>query len=337
MIGENIKYYRQLAGMTQEELAVAVGMTKMAVSNYETEKREADSSVLIKIAKALNVRPSRLMNNPTAGIAIEHGAFRKGAMTSVAQEIFFRQVDDYLGRFTNVLRILGERVLPDIPMFEKIHHAGDIDATAHSVRIALGLAENGPIGNLVDIVENRGYIVCNLQVKNKKFFGNHGLVNGRPYIAINSENPSERQRFTIAHELIHLLVDTDDEKVTDAIAGAMLFTKTDVLRELGAKRTNIWSELRGIQREYGISLQTVLIRAKQCGVLTKEAYETHQKRISAAGLRQDEHSNLQVEKTTLFRQLVVRAVAEGLIGIGKATELLDMPRVETEKLCDEVL
>ena len=55
--------------------------------------------------------------------------------------------------------------------------------------------------------------------------------------------------------------------------------------------------------------------------------------MSSSGLRKDEHSGIAAEKTHLLEQLTLRAVAEEQIGISKAAEILEMPLLETRRLC----
>ena len=63
MIGKNLKYFRLSAGLSQEELAKRLGITKMAISNYENDKRDVDSKMLIKIADVLKIKATNLLMN----------------------------------------------------------------------------------------------------------------------------------------------------------------------------------------------------------------------------------------------------------------------------------
>lgn len=54
--GENpIKIWREYRGLTQQQLADAVGMSKPYLSQIETGKRAGTTEILSAIAKALNV------------------------------------------------------------------------------------------------------------------------------------------------------------------------------------------------------------------------------------------------------------------------------------------
>lgn len=55
MIGENIKLIRQSKGLTQEELAKKLGISKSAISRYESGQRDPNLDSADKIASVLGV------------------------------------------------------------------------------------------------------------------------------------------------------------------------------------------------------------------------------------------------------------------------------------------
>ena len=55
MVGKNIKKLREKKGLTQDALAEKLGVTRQAVSNWETEKTQSDIDTLQKIAQILEV------------------------------------------------------------------------------------------------------------------------------------------------------------------------------------------------------------------------------------------------------------------------------------------
>ena len=54
-IGQRLKEARLACHMKQEELAAAVGVTKGAIGNYETEVSSPKDSILIKLMEVLHV------------------------------------------------------------------------------------------------------------------------------------------------------------------------------------------------------------------------------------------------------------------------------------------
>ena len=55
-IGQRIKYYREQAGMTQEQLANILGVTSGAISHIENDKRRITLDKLDAIIQALGCK-----------------------------------------------------------------------------------------------------------------------------------------------------------------------------------------------------------------------------------------------------------------------------------------
>lgn len=63
-IGEKVKYYRELAEMTQEELALAAGYKgRSAISRIEKGDAEPQQKKIIALADALGVLPGMLLSD----------------------------------------------------------------------------------------------------------------------------------------------------------------------------------------------------------------------------------------------------------------------------------
>lgn len=59
-IGRNIKIYREAKGLTQEELAEAIGKTKNVVSNWENGRNKPDADTIEKLLNILEVDANTL-------------------------------------------------------------------------------------------------------------------------------------------------------------------------------------------------------------------------------------------------------------------------------------
>lgn len=60
-LGSNIRYYREILGMSQSELARRIGKTPGAISQYEADKVHPRMPILETIADALDVPTYRLL------------------------------------------------------------------------------------------------------------------------------------------------------------------------------------------------------------------------------------------------------------------------------------
>ncbi|MDI6604079.1 MAG: helix-turn-helix transcriptional regulator [Thermoanaerobacteraceae bacterium] len=63
MFGERLSQLRKEKGLTQEELAKALNMTRSSLSLYEIGKRDPDTDTLRKIADFFNVSVDYLLGN----------------------------------------------------------------------------------------------------------------------------------------------------------------------------------------------------------------------------------------------------------------------------------
>ena len=61
-IGGRIRLYRKQSGLTQEQLASKINVTKSRVSNWEQGINRPDADILADICRALNVSPSDLLD-----------------------------------------------------------------------------------------------------------------------------------------------------------------------------------------------------------------------------------------------------------------------------------
>ena len=338
---KNLTYYRLKQQLTKKELAALVGVTPMAITHYENGDRKPDMGTMKLLAEVLNARVSDFLHPRKAEMVFDHREFRKNSTLTKAQEDLVREsVEDYASRFMTITEIIGGEVLPAPPPVGQLSLDDDAEACSLSLRKSLGLPLSGPLGSLVETLENHGILICFLDLGESKFSGMNGLVDERPYLVVSRQMTAERVRFTIAHELAHLMFDWTGwanekaiEKMATAISGAFLFPRIDALRELGVKRSHIGKDMELVAREYGISMGLLAKRARQCGIITQQAEKDFFIKVSQLGWRKNEPSRIPSEESTLFRQLVYRAVNEGEINFQKAAEFLDVSYDEVVSSC----
>lgn len=63
--GEKLAYLRKKNDLKQHELAEKINVTRGAIGMYETDKREAQHDILLKISKLFNVSVDYLIDNET--------------------------------------------------------------------------------------------------------------------------------------------------------------------------------------------------------------------------------------------------------------------------------
>ena len=68
MISEKIKTYRKELGLTQEELAQHLGVTKSTIIHWEKAESKPDTDSIIKLAKLFAVSTDYLLGFETTGL-----------------------------------------------------------------------------------------------------------------------------------------------------------------------------------------------------------------------------------------------------------------------------
>ena len=343
MISKNIKYYRLMKSMSKKDLANAINVTPMAISNYESGKRTPDMEILKKIASVLNVRIADFLIVRNENIEFSHNEFRKcSSLSKEKQDLIYEIIEEYFSRFMDSVEILGGNVLPNAPICHTLKITHDPEVDALELRKHLNFAPDGPLDDLIGNLENKGFLILLQEIDDEKFSGINGFVNNHPYIMLNKKMTIERNRSTIAHELTHLMFNWDNvdmnekeiENYATAIGGAFLFPKEDAIRELGVHRKSVSKDMILVATEYGISMFLLAKRAEVLKIISESSSRKFYILASEKGWRKNEPSRIEkLERPILFEQLVYRAINENEISIQRGAELLKMPYKKVEENC----
>jgi Zn-dependent peptidase ImmA (M78 family)/DNA-binding XRE family transcriptional regulator len=336
MIGARLHQARTAAGFSLRELAERADISAMAISKYETGKATPSSGVLIRLGKALEIpveyffRPVKLELREVE--YRKHRKLSKKLLTKIEGDVL-EQVE----RFFELMDFLPGgpisrfRMPAGIPA--RIQDYDEIEKAAEAVRSAWNLGLN-PIPDLTDTIEERGILVLQTSASHEsKFDGLAATVSEVPVIVVDRDWPGDRQRFTLAHELGHLVLKgrltgaLDEEKAAHRFAGAFLAPRSEVRKELGERRTRLEpGELCALKKTYGLSMGGWLHRARDLDILSDAGYKAMYRFFGAHGwIKKEPCDEYPREEPKLFPQLVFRALAEGLISESKGAELLRKP------------
>ena len=350
MIGQRVKIARSAAGLSLRQLEAKIDnlVTAQAISKYERDESMPSSKVLIALADALDVSPEYLISD--RDIQLEGIEFRKKKPVTRREETRVEaRVLDMLERYLTVEEILH---LPSVN-WDKPREApwpvrmdpADAEHAANGLRVHWGLGTD-PIPNLVELLEERGIKVLSMSLGNID-----GLTarvrreNGAPLavIVVNNKDWGERQRFTMAHELGHMVLDVhpkvNEEKAAHRFAGAFLMPAETLRVEIGKRRKSMgWSELFDLKRIFGVSVQALTYRCKDLGIFTTTLFKALFDEFDRQGWRSppyEEPCAMKGEKPRRFKRLCFRALAERMISDAKAAELLGISARELNRKMEE--
>lgn len=324
MLGERIRQARLLAGLTQEALADALTdaghpATKAVISKYEKNKSTPSAQFLLLAASILDVPSSYFTHQPT--LEVNWLAFRRHSTLPVReQEAVKAYAADVAELQIELQSLLHPDTGADLPEIMSVTSMEDAEQAAMRLRERWELEEN-PIDSLVQTAEDHQVIVVGWRKHGGEFDGLSGWCNQHPVTVISTIVDTDRRRFTLAHELGHLVMDTSAvtervaEKLAHRFAAALLVPAERALRELGTRRTRLdWDELGILKRKYGLSIAAWIFRAHDLNIITEHHARTLWQELSQRGWRTKEPVEyIGDESPVQLDQMAHRAVAEGLI------------------------
>jgi len=350
LIGQRLKVLRRAAGLSLRDMQTRIGnrVTAQAISKYERGESMPSSKALIALADALDVPMDYLADSNS--IALEAVDFRRKRLTSRREELKVEaRVLNLLEKYLTVEEILGlPSVDSDMPReapWPVLRDPAEAEHAANGLRAHWGLGLD-PIPNLVEILEERGIKVLSMKLKNIDGLTarvRRESASVASVIVVNREDWGERQRFTLAHELGHMVLDispkVDDERAAHRFAGAFLIPAETLRAEIGRRRSSVgWSELFDLKRIFGVSVQALTYRCKDLGIFGNSLFRQLFEEFVRCGWRSPpfkEPHSMHGEEPKRFERLCFRAVAEDVISEAKAAEFLGHSVQELNRRMDE--
>lgn len=345
MDGDRLRILRLARGMSLDDLAEANPsmVSKQMLSRYERGLSMPTPKVLMALASALGVPVSRLLEAPP--LRVEPVAYRKRASLNKGDQ----------HRITSVVTMaLQQRVrlqeangfpalkLPilDVP----IEDVAGAEAAAERVRKTWSLGE-APIMSLVDEMESRLVHVIEIDTE-EKFDGLSLVARDEKQratavgAAVRRGVSGDRQRFSLAHELGHILLSipptVNEEDAANRFASSLLAPASALRREVGEQRSSInLGELAILKSRYKMSLQAIVYRLKDLGIISENHAKHWWIQIRSRGWQKTEPWPIAREEPTWLRSNVHRAVSEGTIRRDEAREMLGADLLEVPESTSE--
>ena len=331
LFAQRFKSARLKAGLSLQALAnkISESISRQAISKYEQGKAIPDSKKMIDLANALDVKLEYFFRPARINIELSEPAFRKRySMSKKRMETIRENVRDLVERYLEAENLLysSESVILPEDAARHISSFDDIEQLAEKIRELWNLG-NDPIESLVGVLEDNNFKVALIE-GDEKFDGLSCWANDTIPIIISKKGCfGDRQRSNLAHELGHLLMNTEDdfdeEKAAKRFSACFLVPRDVVYKELGKHRNHLnWEELHILKHKYGMSMQQWIYRAKDLGIIT----ESHAKgwfiQFRQINAKIEPGDQIPEEVPTRLRKIVFQELAENIIAPPKAAELL---------------
>jgi Zn-dependent peptidase ImmA (M78 family)/transcriptional regulator with XRE-family HTH domain len=349
-LGQRIADARRARRWTQGELAGRVGLDQTTVSRIETGARAVSSLELAELAEALDVSVLDLLRagqRPMLAIAARLGHFRDPGAVDRA----LRRAGTLIGLDELLESVLG--AAPAGPASPRLGGPGRGPAVeqgrrlAGQVREALGLGD-GPLARFPELLEERFPLDVDFSPLPEAVDGLCVSVGDRALVLVGSGKPSSRQRFTLAHELAHYLVDDLDPLYVDergvrarslaemranAFAAHLLMPEPGVRAAIEGVVDDAERAVR-VALAFGASVSAAAYQLGNLGMLAEAARD----RLIDAGSKpsllrhalpsdwqEDESGRGRIRPPTRLYGRATLAFRRGLIGLEPIAELLQRP------------
>lgn len=298
---------RESRGLSQAELAAAIGASQGKVSKYENGLLDMSDDDLALIADALDYeRDFFFQTDPIQGLgtSLLFNRKRKTAPIHVQRRVTAQM---------NVVRMQIDRLLRGAEVlsenrFEKLDidaFDGDAEAVAKRTRAAWRLPP-GPIRNLTTAIESAGGVVAVCDFGTDRVDAAHVWLDGLPpMFFMNAAVPGDRHRFSLAHEIGHAIMHNmpsdDVEAEADRFASEFLMPAEEIGPQLIGMSIKRAAQLK---MQWKVSMQALIVRAWHLGRITERRYRSLYTQISVHGYRKNEPFPIPFERPTVIAELL---------------------------------
>ena len=277
--GLKIKQARESRGYSQAELARLVGMPQAALSRLENQEKVSDE-IIAQMSEVLDYPKSFFDKEPFKASEVSSMHFRKRASMRVKDLMKFDHRISAIAQAIDALLDSVEIPELDIPAIAPSETMLP-DEIAYKIRQFLNL-ELGSVSRIVHVLERHGVIVYFIKLEEGVSEKLDGLTintpKGYPLIIINDNFPNDRKRFTLAHELGHLVMHTrivesevisDDDKESQAnqFAAEFLMPRVRCVSEFYDLKMR---DLPLMKRRWLVSKHAIIHRAQELQCITPQ-------------------------------------------------------------------
>jgi Zn-dependent peptidase ImmA (M78 family) len=301
---------RHARGLSQEEAVQRIkGISQPTYSRIEAGLRQPTTAEIEAIARGLRYQrnffshPFRRRPMP----ALFHRKRQK--LSNREWERIFARAE--VRRICITLMLEAARLTPKLappPLLELGKHDYDAARIAAAIR-QLWMLPRGPVADVTRIIEAAGIIVVPFDFGTDLIDGFSERTHDSlpPLVFVNTRQPKDRLRFTLSHELGHIVMHRlpypEMEEEANSFAGEFLMPSEDISSDLYA--TNL-DHLLMLKAKWLCSVGSLLMAAKRVGRLDDNEYTGRYRELSRRGWRNREPLPLpdSIEQPRILGQLL---------------------------------
>lgn len=328
--GLRVKQAREQALLTQADLAKDVSVSQPMIAHIEQGLKQCSLELADRIAAATDVKREFLYRPSGPALPLGSMLFRARADVSARK---FAQTQAIATNVFELFLHLASKF--DLPAVKLRPIGGPPEQAAASTREMLGLDRASPIPHLMRAFEKAGGVLLSLpELKGREAFAVWGEK--RPTIGIGPSTDGARLRFSMAHEIGHLILHnaptamTQAEKEAHRFAAELLAPKDAIAKDLSELLT--LKRLGHLKQKWGISMAAILYRAKELHLVSRRNHDRLILELSPFRATEPPEFDIPLEKPRSLRQM-----AEVLYGPGPLSEKIAEELALSKKFVEAVL
>lgn len=297
---------RDSRGWTQSEVAERLGIAQATISKIENGLREPTDEQIKRFASFFGYRQEFFFLREQIKSFASGCTYRRARKRT--QEAKMRHL---LG-IINVRRIQIAQLLESVELTSQNEFVRlDVDEHGGPVRIsqklrAIWKLPPGPVQNLTRAIEDAGGIIFKCEFGSRDVDAiSQFLPGGTPLFLVNAAIPADRLRFTLAHEVGHIVMHEmpNDvmEKQADAFAAEFLMPANQI-------RTDLMDvslpKLATMKPYWKVSMNALLKRAGDLKTITERKKQFLWTEMGKLGFRKHEPVTIPTEEPALVDEMI---------------------------------
>ncbi len=330
---------RDAKGFTQTELIGALGdaMSQAKLSKIENGLVSPNDADVAALSAALGVRPEFFCHPHTrrAEPATYHRKRKKLAKKDWSKT--YAKAEIY--RISTALFLKSIELAPTAPpppAIDPDQHDGRVEEIALAVR-QLWAIPRGPVEDVTSIMERAGIVIVAYDFGTDLCdgFAQHATGDMPPVVFVNTRQPKDRLRYSLAHELghivMHRLPNPDMENQANRFASEFLMPTSDVVKDFYNMSLDKFMSLK---LHWRVSMQALIMKAHSVGRMSDSAYRYYMINMNKRGWRAREPVELTnvKESPRVLLQLVNGHMNQLAYSLDDMSQLIGLPSRDVEEL-----
>jgi Zn-dependent peptidase ImmA (M78 family)/DNA-binding XRE family transcriptional regulator len=275
--GLRLRQVRELLGLTQGELALKLDVNQSTVAYIEGGYQQPSHELLLNICRCTGFPQSFFEQVETIEFPLGSLLYRSRTSLNAAEKT-------RANRYGQFMFEAMEKLSKKIRYRHFVLPKGRIDAieAARITRSNLGYSSDRPIEDLIYDLEKNGVFIFKSPMlfdKIDAFSVWAGYDNKKPVIVLTGASPADRLRFSVAHELAHLILHStlfgdlqEFEREADIFASELLMPEETMSRIIVEPFS--LSKAIKIKQEWKVSVQAIVKRAYDLQLISDKVYKS---------------------------------------------------------------